>query len=273
MPAYHPSAKLPQPVPTAGVTTATQAPAAVVAAPGRIPVVGVDFPQNAMVQVPETTVVIGKDRKFPSFGWDNEYGHRAYKVPAFSASQFKVSNGEFFAFVQDGGYSNSSYWTAAGWQWRAFRNAKTPSQFIRTGPQGKHEYVLRLLYDATTEVPWDWPVVVNYHEAAAFANWKSAVAMKEAAQQHLQLPQHDGGGGGGASAAGKKSGATSPTTVKQYRVMTELEHRAIREHTFVATDTDRNITDSAVSAAVPANSVEQEVVANVGGFNYMEKVR
>ena len=42
-------------------------------------------------------------------------------------------------------------------------------------------------------MPWDWPVAVNYHEAAAYTKWQAL-----------------------------KSG-------KPIRVMTELEHNAIRD--------------------------------------------
>lgn len=30
---------------------------------------------NKFVQVPEGDVVLGKSRDFPTYGWDNEYGH------------------------------------------------------------------------------------------------------------------------------------------------------------------------------------------------------
>jgi len=146
---------------------------------------------NDFIDVDSQVVSIGKPRDFPSFGWDNEYGHREYTVPAFKATQYKVSNGEFLEFVKSGGYSNTEYWTDVGWKWRAFRNVKIPSFWVRTGPQGYHEYDLRVLFD-TVPMQWDWPVVVNLHEAVAFTNWKS-----------------------------KASGKT-------IRVMTELEHRAIR---------------------------------------------
>lgn len=138
------------------------------------------------------TITLGKPRDFPSYGWDNEYGSRSYDVPAFNASKFKVSNGEFLAFVKDGGYTRPELWTEKGWEWRAYRNAKWPSFWVRSGPQGLHHFDLRLIYD-TVSMPWDWPVSVNFHEAAAYAKWKAV------------------------------------KTGKELRVMTELEHNAIRD--------------------------------------------
>lgn len=156
------------------------------------PVAGRDYPANEMIPVSAQSVSIGKPENFPSFGWDNEYGHRTFQVPAFKASKYKITNGEFLAFVKDGGYSRRELWTESGWKWRAFRNIKWPVMWERKGPNGHHEYDLRLLFDVVT-MPWDLPVVVNYHEAAAYAKWKS-----------------------------EQDGAA-------YRIMTELEHRAIRD--------------------------------------------
>lgn len=49
----------------------------------------------------------------------------------------QISNAEFLAFVQDNGYNTSAFWTATGWRWKAYRNAKWPSFWVRNGPQGK----------------------------------------------------------------------------------------------------------------------------------------
>lgn len=78
-----------------------------------------------------------------------------------------------------------------GWKWRSFRNAKWPSYWVGEGPQGLNQFSLRLLFDVIP-MAWDLPVCVNMHEAAAFAIWKS-----------------------------NKHG-------KNYRVISELEHHAIR---------------------------------------------
>lgn len=183
----------------------------------RKPVAGVHYPMNEMIDVPAQKVSIGKPRDFPSYGWDNEYGYREYDVPAFRASKFKISNGEFWEFVKDNGYARRELWNEVGWKWRAFRNVKWPTFWMRVGPQGNHEYDMRLIFDVRP-MAWNWPVCVNYHEAVAFAQWKSL------------------------------------KTGKNYRILTEVEHRAIRD------------------PVVSGNRVHNDHVMNFAG-NDMEKVR
>jgi 5-histidylcysteine sulfoxide synthase len=158
----------------------------------REPMVGRDYPRNDFIDVATTDVHLGKPRDFPTFGWDNEYGSRVYKVPSFRATRFKISNGEFLDFVKENGYARRELWSEDGWKWRSYRNVKWPTFWERNGPQGLHHYDLRLIYDMVA-MNWKVPVSCNMHEATAFANWKS---MKDG---------------------------------KTYRIMSELEHRAIRD--------------------------------------------
>lgn len=41
------------------------------------------------------------------------------------------------------------------------------------GPSGLHEYRLRTLFEEVA-LPSSWPVLVNFHEAKAFATWKTS---------------------------------------------------------------------------------------------------
>jgi hypothetical protein len=83
------------------------------------------------------------------------------------------SNAEFLEFVRDGGYRDPRWWSEDGWRWRTFRNAKWPSFWVPQGPQGLHDYRLRLCFEVV-ELPPALPAVVNHHEARAYANWLSA---------------------------------------------------------------------------------------------------
>ena len=171
--------------------------------PSSRPVQGVDYPPNKMIPVNADSVDLGKPADFPSYGWDNEYGERTVSVPPFQASEHMITNGEFWEFVEEGGYRMKEYWCDDGWSWRAHRNLKWPFFWEPSGPAGSHEYSLRTVFKIVS-MPWDWPVDCTYYEAKAFCRWKT---------------EKDG----------------SPTS-KPYRVLTEAEHHVIRnqEHNLKA---------------------------------------
>lgn len=119
------------------------------------------------VAVPEGSVRLGKPADWPSYGWDNEYGEKTVSVPRFSAACTLVTNGEFDDFVAAGGYRRRHYWSDEGWAWRSFRDAAAPPFWPGRGQ-------LRLCFEM---VPMQaaWPVIINYHEAAAYCAWRSEV--------------------------------------------------------------------------------------------------
>ncbi|WP_245662882.1 5-histidylcysteine sulfoxide synthase [Endozoicomonas arenosclerae] len=135
-------------------------------------------PENQLIEHPGGHQILGKSFDDPLYGWDNEYGHFEESVPPFKASQFLVSNQEFLEFVQDGGYSTEKYWSDEGWAWATFVKAMHPEFWV---PSGEH-YRYRTMLEEI-EMPWDWPVDVNCHEAQAFCRWKSDVTGKQ-----IQLP-------------------------------------------------------------------------------------
>ncbi|OWZ08476.1 hypothetical protein PHMEG_00018979 [Phytophthora megakarya] len=148
------------------------------------PVAGVDYPVNELLDIPAASVQIGKPRNFPSFGWDNEYGHREVNVPECRANKFLVSNGEFSEFVRDGGYLEPSYWSDLGWEWRCFRNTKWPAFWVQDGPSGSQRFKLRAMFDVVP-MQWSWPAQVNMHEAQAFCKWKQTKQTDKNVVYHL----------------------------------------------------------------------------------------
>ncbi|KPK44305.1 MAG: SAM-dependent methyltransferase [Phycisphaerae bacterium SG8_4] len=131
-------------------------------------------PENELLPVPSGNVQLGKTRDHALYGWDNEFGRYEEHVDAFRAGRMLVSNREFLGFVEDGGYRIPKWWTEEGWRWREYEQAEHP-RFWR--PAGSGNYRLRCMVEEI-DMPWDWPVEVNYLEAKAFCNWKSAVSGK-----------------------------------------------------------------------------------------------
>lgn len=128
-------------------------------------------PSNRLIPVSAGKVIQGKDKSLSrTYGWDNEYGHLETELPAFKASEFLVSNAEFLAFVEDGGYQVENWWSDEGWRWVQYRQAKHPIFWI---PQADGTYRYRAMLHEIA-MPWSWPVDVNYLEAKAFCNWLAA---------------------------------------------------------------------------------------------------
>lgn len=126
-------------------------------------------PENPMIGVASGRVVLGKSREHPLYGWDNEFGSCEAEVPAFDAARGLVSNREFLEFVDDGGYREDRWWTEEGVGWRNYCEARHPRFWIPGNGGYRFRHVLREI-----EMPWNWPVEVNYLEAKAFCNWMGA---------------------------------------------------------------------------------------------------
>lgn len=131
-------------------------------------------PENVLQKVAAGKVSIGKDRDDALYGWDNEFGSFKSEIKSFNASRYLVSNQEFKAFVDDDGYGNEKWWTKEGWSWVQYKQCSYPFFWLKDGGQWK----LRLMSEEI-EMPWNWPVEVNYLEAKAFCNWKSVQVGKK----------------------------------------------------------------------------------------------
>lgn len=124
---------------------------------------------NELINVEGSKIKLGKTQSHPLYGWDLEYGNFEERVEDFKASKYLVSNAEFLEFIEAGGYQNKQWWTEEGWSWCTYKQAKHPQFWIETDG----EYSLRLM---TQIIPmkWSFPAEINYLEAKAFCNWKSA---------------------------------------------------------------------------------------------------
>lgn len=138
-------------------------------------------PQNDLVTIPPSDLRVGRERSDPVYGWDNEFGCHAASTATFQSSRYLVSNQEFLAFVEAGGYADDSLWQEEGAGWKKFAHAEHPAFWIKDGAQWR----LRLMLEEVP-MPWNWPVETNYHEAKAFCQWKA----RESGQA-VRLPTED----------------------------------------------------------------------------------
>ena len=123
-----------------------------------------------------------------SFGWCNEFDGLDVEVPAFEIDKYMVSNGEFLAFVEAGGYRDPAYWSETGWAWREAGGVDHPV-FWRRAADGWRQ---RTMFDDIA-LPLDWPVYASHAEASAYARWAGKTLPSEAQWQRAagtRRPRH-----------------------------------------------------------------------------------
>lgn len=104
-----------------------------------------------------------------SGGWayDNERPRHAVDVPTFRIDRFPVTNGEYSAFIEDGGYRRRDLWAEAGWEFRRVEQLEHPL-FWRRGAAGWE----RRRFARWEQLLADEPVChVCWYEADAYARW------------------------------------------------------------------------------------------------------
>lgn len=153
------------------------------------PSAGKDYPGAEWLKIKGGQVAYGKKDSAPSFGWDNEYGSRTKTVKDFQVTNQLISNGEYYEFVSSLSYINDKFWSQEGLQWRKFRNSKRPSFWVAHGPEGLHDYKLRTIFEII-DMPWSWPVEVNFHEAQAYLHWKQEKDHSKLTYRLITEPEH-----------------------------------------------------------------------------------
>ncbi len=101
------------------------------------------------------------------FCYDNELGrHKVYLQPCHLRKNL-VTNGEFMAFIEDGGYTDFRPWLDEGWSWVQKEDIKAPLYWIKIDNQW-HQYTLAGLKAVN---PDEVLAHVSFYEAHAFAQW------------------------------------------------------------------------------------------------------
>jgi ergothioneine biosynthesis protein EgtB len=144
-----------------------------------------DDPQHRWVEHGGGIVAIGNDGA--GFGFDCEGPRHDTLLQPFALGSRLITNAEWQAFIDDGGYCAATLWLSDGWDWVNREGIVAPLYWER-GNDGWTTFTLagRMPVDPTAPV-----VHVSQYEADAFATWAGARLPREAEWEALadRLPQ------------------------------------------------------------------------------------
>jgi iron(II)-dependent oxidoreductase len=102
------------------------------------------------------------------FIFDNEKWQHEVAIAPFRIAKAPVTNADFAAFVEDGGYRRPQCWSPAGWSWRERAGAERPVYWLAKDAAGwswrRYGKIARL-------APYAPVMFVNWHEAHAWCTW------------------------------------------------------------------------------------------------------
>ena len=120
---------------------------------------------QGMVSIPAGEYTLGTDDR--SAAYDNERPRHAIALKAFRMDRTPVTNGQYLAFIADGGYTRPELWSPTGLQWLDQSRAVAPLYWSLTD----NGWWSRSM-DRAEHVDPTRPVChVSYYEAEAFARW------------------------------------------------------------------------------------------------------
>ncbi len=122
---------------------------------------------HRFVTIPAGIATLGRKPEH-GFGWDNEFDETVINVPSFTISKYKVTNGDYLAFVEQG---------------------QEPPHFWS---KEQSEWMYRGMFDLVP-LPLDAPVYVTQQQASGYARWRGMQLPTEAQFHRAAYGTPEGG--------------------------------------------------------------------------------
>jgi ergothioneine biosynthesis protein EgtB len=135
------------------------------------------------VRFPEGLHWIGHEG--PGFAFDNESPRHRVLLHAYELANRLVTNAEYLAFLDDGGYDRPELWLSDGWAARQSAGWQSPLYWRRDGG----EWSAVTLAGPRPLDPAEPVCHVSYYEADAYARWAGARLPTEAEWESAGAPQ------------------------------------------------------------------------------------
>ena len=124
-----------------------------------------------------------------AFHFDNEAPRHRHFLEPYELAADLVTNAQYRAFIEDGGYNEPSFWLSEGWS-ALQAEARTQPLYWRRIDGRWHEFTLSGLIELEPDAP---ARCLSYFEASAYAQWAGArlpteAEWEHAATQHPSLP-------------------------------------------------------------------------------------
>jgi iron(II)-dependent oxidoreductase len=111
------------------------------------------------------------------FAYDNERPRHREELGPYRIDRAPVTNAQFLAFVEDGGYRRRELWSNEGWSFREREGWERPLYWTTHGEERR--------FDRVEPLARELPVMhVSAFEADAYARWRGARLPTEAEWEH-----------------------------------------------------------------------------------------
>ena len=125
----------------------------------------IESPNRAFLAIDEGMYTIGYGGD--GFHYDNEGPQHQVFLHAFDIANTLVTNAEYLAFMEAGGYEQTEWWHAEGWDWVQRNGIDSPQYWHHVNGQW-YRYGLEGLVPVNRDAPVSH---ISYFEAFAYAEW------------------------------------------------------------------------------------------------------